>query len=241
MSNIYSPKLWYRDDLARHPELVALDGETIPLKEAGDLPSYYPGSKVLNDKVTKFTPHGFENQDIILSVSKFQGLYAASALCDDVISIDNITKVGNQWLTGINDSDSEDAVTISFKNDPYVVTEYWIIPAFGTSENVLEERPSPKQWKLEGSNDKTHWVILDEHREEPKLWEPAKGRAFKVYDNKSYHHVRLTISKWHPTEEKLYTGLRRFWLFGRPNNSFILPNIPSPSEEFAYVVPRNIT
>lgn len=77
---ICSPKLWYLDDVRKHPELVALDGSVIPLKDAGDLPIYYPGTKLLNDKVSKFTPHGFENNDIILSVSKFWGLYAALQL-----------------------------------------------------------------------------------------------------------------------------------------------------------------
>ena len=235
---IYSPKLWYLDDVRRHPELVALDGSVIPLKDAGDLPIYYPGTKLLNDKVSKFTSHGFENNDIILSVSKFWGLYAASALCDEELSIDNIAKAANQWLTGTNDVHSTDTITITFKHDPQVITEYWIIPAFGTSESILEKRPAPKKWKLLGSNDKENWVTLNEHRERISHWEPASGRSFKVKNDTAYKYIRLTITEWHPSKQILYTGLRRLWIFGRPADSFILPNIQSPSEEFVYVVPR---
>ena len=235
---ICSPKLWYLDDVRKHPELVALDGSVIPLKDAGDLPIYYPGTKLLNDKVSKFTPHGFENDDIILSVSKFWGLYAASALCDEELSIDNIAKAANQWLTGTNDTHSTDTVTITFKHDPQVITEYWIIPAFGTSESILEKRPAPKKWKLLGSNDKENWVTLNEHRERINHWEPASGRSFKVKNDTAYKYIRLTITEWHATSKILYTGLRRLWIFGRPADSFILPNIQSPSEEFVYVVPR---
>ena len=53
--NPHNPRLWYADDLRNYPELIALDGSTIPLDEAGILPKYYPGSTLLNDEVTKFT------------------------------------------------------------------------------------------------------------------------------------------------------------------------------------------
>lgn len=236
--NPHNPRLWYADDLRNHPELIALDGSTIPLDKAGTLPKYYPGSTLLNDEVTKFTPQGFENDAIILSASKWQGLYVASALCDSELSVENITKVANQWLTGTNDIHSTDSITITFKHDPQIVTEYWVIPAFGTTESILEPRPAPKKWQLLGSNDKENWEVVDSHKERINHWQAPSGRSFRVKSNTAYKYLRLTISDWFVTKEKLYTGLRRLWLFGRPADSFVLPNVPSNSDEFVYVVPR---
>lgn len=237
--NIANPQLWYRNDLKNHPELIALDGQTINIHKAHTLAEVYPGTALLNEKVTKLTSKGFINANITLSVDFFQGLYLPAALCGDELSIDNIMKVSDQWLTGSSKLDKEHHVTISFNHTPHLVTEYWVIPAFGTVDQIDAKRPTPKTWTLEGSNDGVNWDIIDQHNEKKNHWQPFKGRSFKVKTNTEYAKIKLSISAWHPgtDDELFYTGLRRFWLFGRPKDSFILPKLDTPSDDFVWVVP----
>lgn len=232
------PQLMYRDALAHRPDLIALEGGTVNLRSVPELAKVYSGSKLLNTPVKKFTNKGFENADYILSTSAAQGMYLPSTLSGSEITLSNVTQTIDQWLTGSKRCSISQTVTITFKRDErYVPTSYWIIPAAGVPENAGILRPTPKIWTLSGLNEKGEWVVLDKHDEKINKWEPWRIRCFNIAKSKqkAVSSVKLEIKLWHPSAEPLYTGLRRFWLFGRPKNQFILPNIPSPSDEFVYV------
>ncbi len=237
--NPANPKLWYRDDLVNHPELVPLEGGTIPYADAKLLTKIYSGATLLTDKITKIRDTVFLNGDLTLRVDTFDGLYAPYYLFEDPISTENIAKVAEQWLTGDTDIDNIHTVTITL-NEPKVISEYWMIAAVGTSEYIDKLHPTPKSWKLLGSNDNKHFSIIDEQQlTDPTCWQSWHICPFRVSDesNTAYTQIILLITEWFPSDEPLSTGLKRLWLFGRPKDLFVLPDIPCPNESFVWVVP----
>ena len=48
--DIGNPRLWYRDDLVNHPELIPLEGQTIDISKIGKINKVYSGSVLLTEK-----------------------------------------------------------------------------------------------------------------------------------------------------------------------------------------------
>lgn len=238
MSN---PRLWYVNDLPNHPELVVLDGSEITDDQAEFLSQVYPGTKILTEPLSNLTSNGFENDAVILSVDSFKGDFLGSRLFEEEITIDNLMKLVDQWLTNSSDITQEHSATITFKGGhSYRPTEYWVCPAAGTASELVKKRPTPKNWVFEGSNDQgASWTELDSHSDEPASnWNPLTMRFFSVNTLDSFSMLRLRITEWNEGDDvSLETGLRRFWVFGRKKNVFALPNIESPHADFAWVVP----
>lgn len=242
-----NPKLWYRDDLVNHPELIALDGSELTDEEAEGLSTVYPGSKLLTETVRNLTANGYENNFVSMKVDVSTGDYFGANLFNDEIDLTNFSKSTDQWLTGSTDLSTEHSVTITFKGGyVYRPTEYWMIPAAGTATQLYATRPTPKDWVLEGSVNGSAWVKIDE-RTNYTDWEPFSVRTFKISSLEEYSYLRLRITAWNAGDdltedfaetESLFTGLRRLWIFGRKPNTFSVPNIPSPSDEFVWVVPK---
>ena len=42
--DVANPRLWYRDDLVNHPELIPLEGQTVDYKTVSNLARVYTGS-----------------------------------------------------------------------------------------------------------------------------------------------------------------------------------------------------
>lgn len=233
-----SPKLWYTDDLVNHPELIALDGSEIPQSDAVILSQYYPGSSCITNPCTSFTINGDSNDQMTVVASSWDNTCMPGRMFGEPLEIDDIAKTTDQWLTGTNTGSS--TVTIIFANNTsYVPTEYWIIPAAGTLDAVVKERPTPNTWALEGSNDGNTWTVLDSRSSITDVWAPLQVSKFEISDNTTaYNQLRLTITTWNSVDDaSLLGGIRRLWIFGHKSGVFLLPKLESPSEEFTWVVP----
>ena len=234
-----NPKLWYRDDLVNHPELIPLEGQEIDLTDSS-LRDIYPGTILLTTPILRLSEGGFCNENCLLNVSSSTALCPPSALFGEELTVDNFSQITDQWWTNDTDLTTKQTITIEFTNTPYLPSEYWMIPAAGDSNHILQVRPTPKSWKLQGSYDGKKWFGLD-HVENYTDWEVLQIRAFKIKTRykKPFAKLRLIITEWNPGEEDdLCTGLRRFWVFGN-TGKYVLPNIPSPDPAFVYVVPKN--
>lgn len=234
-----NPRLWYRDDLVNHPELIPLEGQNVKLPPRCTLHRVYPGVKLLTDKIKKLGAKGFENDDVILTASSAIALYPVSALFNEELTVENCFHITDQWLSSSSKLDSEQTIDMEFTNTDYVPTEYWIIPAAGVSEAPLRRRATPNTWELLGSNDKIEWTSV--HKvENYNEWEPCKIQTFKRKRviNKSFKYLRFVIKKWNPGDDpNLPVGMRRLWIFGRETSTWTAPNIPSPDAAFVWVVP----
>lgn len=234
-----NPRLWYRDDLINHPELIPLEGQNVKLPARCTLPRVYPGVKLLTNPIKKLGDKGFTNDDVILTASSSIALYPVSTLFNDEITIDNCFHITDQWFSSGMTIESEQYIDIEFTNTDYVPTEYWIIPAAGIAEAPLRRRATPNTWELAGSNDRVKWTNL--HKvEDYNDWEPCRIQTFrrKKVTNKTFKYLRLTIHKWNQgDDESAPVGIRRLWIFGREANTWTAPNIPSPDPAFVWVVP----
>ena len=235
--DIANPRLWYRDDLINHPELIPLEGQTVDYKSVANLAHVYTGSTLLSTPLTKLSGDYFVNDEIGLKVNKFEGLYSPTSLFGELISTENISHIADQWLTGDSNTNVVHTIQIRFA-EPKILTEYWMIAAIGTKDIVDEERPSPRHWIIYGSNDDNRWDIICEQSEKAENWGFWNLNSYRIYKNKAYKYVKIVITAWHAVDNKsLSTGLKRLYLFGRPEDKFTLPNIPSPDDAFVWVVP----
>lgn len=230
-----NPRLWYRPDVENHPELIPLDGSDIPKEKAEFLSGIYDGTVLLTDKLTSSDGIHFENNEVILTVNSFFPPYGPYAIANGPVEIHNVADTTDQFLA----KSSEVVMEYSFKyTTPVTPSSYFIMPAAGTSTEIMKTRPAPKSWKFEGfANDE--WVVIDQHEEETgDLWQPFHAREFLLEDLGGYTKFRLTISDWHPgeTDDGLF-GIRRFIIFGNREGTFALPNLDVPNADFVWVVP----
>jgi hypothetical protein len=234
-----NPRLWYRDDLVNHPELMPLEGQTIDISKVGSINKVYPGSVLLTEKITRLHDNVFTNGRINVNVDMYKGLYTPSGLFEEPISISNIAHVSEQWLTGDNDITKQHFISIEL-NDPVLLTEYWMIAAIGTKDRIDAKYPTPKQWIVYGSKDNDKWDIVDKRNELSDNWKSWKINSYKVTCNTDYKYYKFVFTEWHPTEDEdaISTGLKRLYVFGRPINQFILPDIPSPDDSFVWVITK---
>lgn len=237
--DIGNPRLWYRDDLVNHPELIPLEGQTIDISKVGSINKVYPGSVLLTEKITRLHDNVFTNGRINVNVDMYKGLYTPSGLFEEPISITNISHVSEQWLTGDNDITKQHFISIEL-NDPVLLTEYWMIAAIGTKDRIDAKYPTPKQWIVYGSKDNDKWDIVDKRNELSDNWKSWKINSYKVTCNTDYKYYKFVFTEWHPTEDEdaISTGLKRLYVFGRPINQFILPDIPSPDDSFVWVITK---
>ena len=245
---VSNPKLWYTDDLKNHPELIPLDGSELTDEEATELSKIYPGSKILTEKVNNLTKSGYENNFMTATVDTSKGYYFGSNLFNDPLDLTNFQKTTDQWLTGDTELESEHTVTISFKGGhSYRITSYWLMPAAGLANTVYTKRPTPKSWVLEGSVNGSDYVTIHSVNNYND-WTPLTYQVFETTGTESYSYLRLRITAWNAGDAvsedttvttSLYSGLRRFYVFGRKPNTFNLPVLKSPSDEFTWVVPRS--
>lgn len=237
--DIGNPRLWYRDDLVNHPELTPLEGQTIDISKVGSINKVYPGSVLLTEKITRLHDNVFTNGRINVNVDMYKGLYTPSGLFEEPISITNISHVSEQWLTGDNDITKQHFISIEL-NDPVLLTEYWMIAAIGTKDRIDAKYPTPKQWIVYGSKDNDKWDIVDKRNELSDNWKSWKINSYKVTCNTDYKYYKFVFTEWHPTEDEdaISTGLKRLYVFGRPINQFILPDIPSPDDSFVWVITK---
>lgn len=232
-----NPRLWYRDDLVNHPELCALDGSDIPDYAAEKLSEIYPGTKLLTEPLDTLSSDGFSNAFVTLSVPSFKSGYTPAHLFGEELTISNFANVIDQWLLSGTTLEPT-TISVDVRGDyDYRPDSYWIIPAAGTSTELLLKRPTPKSWKFEGSQDGTTWEVIDQQTDYTD-WQPCALRVFPCETLKSYFHFRLVIEEWNQGDkEDLEPGLRRFWIFGRRPGLFTLPDITSPHPDFVWVVP----
>ena len=241
---VANPKLWYVDDLANHPDLCVLDGRELPDDVAEHLSTVYTGAQLATFEITSETTRGFENDYCILTTGSYKDYYPSSNLFNDPIDNSNLHKLQDQWLVDDTDLNTTVTINITFKNNiSYRPMEYQLIPANGYNDNVFVRRPTPRSWTLEGYINNSDWVVLDKHTDvEAEDWNFFVPNAFKVDTTKTCTVLRLTITQWNVGDKlNMEVGLRRFWVFGRKNNVFALPQLVSPDPNFAWVVPyRNL-
>lgn len=236
---VTNPKLWYRDDLVNHPELVPLEGGDTSSDQATELAKYLPGTRLLTNPTPTMSGSGFENNELTLSVDTSAGDYLGGRLFNEELTISNFAQLADQWLTGDTGLTGEHTVTVQFKNGrTYRPASYWIIPAAGVSEKVMLLRPTPKNWVFEGDPGDGKWETIDQQTNVTTGWEACTLRTFEVSTTKAYSGLRLRITEWNAGEEEgLETGLRRLWIFGRKPGVFSLPDIPSPHPDYVWVIP----
>lgn len=231
-----NPRLWYKDDLINHPELVALDGSLIDSSKAEHLKNVYPDGELLTEKTDILTKNGFENKDIILSTKLANGLFPLSSVMNGIITEENFSHVTDQFLC--TSGGDPLVINIKFKHVEKLITEYWLMPASGTATDPFVLRPTPKSWTLTGVVGK-RWYTIDK-RENITDWEALKLKDFRVSNPRVCSYIRLTITEWNESEfDNTRIGLKRFWVFGREKNKFKLPELTSPDENFVWVVPYN--
>lgn len=237
-----NPKLWYRDDLVNHPELIPLEGQLITDDEAVEISKVYPGTKLLTHKIDKIENGIFVNDRLSLHVDMFDSYFLPSALFEAPLSIEDIVKSTDQWLTNSTDLNTEHWVEIVFKDGfTYKPMQYWIMPAAGTATELDKSNPTPKSWVIQGYNQETDtWEVLDTKTDITDGWENRKFRTFDIESvPNTYLKLKLIITEWNAgASADMPTGLRRFYVFGREVNSYYLPNIETPSDDFVYVIPR---
>lgn len=240
-------KLIYRPIVEQSEgKLIPLEGGEFVLPKNSRLPSCIPGSKLLTNKIKKLSAFGFINDELILTTSATNGLYTASHLFGDEITVDNLYHTGDQWLTGSSDLEKEEYIKIEFTKDPigmrddeYLITEYWMIPAYGWSEQPLSLKPTPNSWKLLGSHDGKRWFTINAV-ENYTTWEAMKINTFTIKGSRtSYKYLKLNITKWNPGDANdpiPFKGLKRLWIFGRPKGKWVAPNLESPNPAFVWAV-----
>lgn len=243
MSN---PQLWYIGDLPNHPELIPLDGKILPEGSYGQLDEMYDGETVFTTFPDKYDGK-YYNEDLRLSASNFVPQGYLCNLFGPPLTIDDISKAHDQWLTSSSDVSAEQYFVVELTNGKaYRPGCYVMYPAAGTPLNPLLVRPTPKHWVVEGvaeDSEEDVWELLDEHADVTD-WYVFSAKTYRIEDvQKCYRKFRVTIKEWNPGEEvpgaPLCTGLRRFWFTGRHGGMFSLPNIPSPHPDFVWVVPRD--
>lgn len=234
-----NPRLWYRDDLVNHPELIPLEGQTIDIEAASNIRRIYPGSVLLTEPLSTMRDGIFRNNTMEVKVDRYDGLYLPTGLFDEPLSIENISHVTEQWLTGDNDTNSTHSITIKLA-EPTIMTEYWMMAAVGTKDRIDARHPTPNRWLVFGSIDAENWELVDSNTTFDDSWKCWQFNTYSVKCEKVYVYFKFTFVAWNPTEdnEAASTGLKRLYVFGRPKNKFIVPSIPSPDDAFVWVVPN---
>lgn len=235
---VSEPRLWYKDDLVNHPELVALDGSEISDDRAQDLSKVYPSTRLLTKPVVS---DNNTNAEIVISADTEVETHAARKVFGPSLTGVDIARRTDQWLTGDADVNTAHSITVQFRNDHvYRPTSYTLIPASSDDEGLRLAllRPTPKSWTFEGMTEEGSWEVLDTQTDITDGWAALSPREFTVNTIKAYSQLRIVISAWNEGEDAgLTSGLKRFWIYGRKNNVFNLPAIPSPAEDFVWVVP----
>ena len=230
---ISEPRLWYRNDLDNHPELIPLDGQELTDDQSVYLAEMYPGTKLATEPVS-YVNGKYSNDYCTMTVSSDEGT-SASTLFGDMVTVDNFYRTSDQWLTNNTSLTTEQSITVTYKNDiTYRPSEYWICPA--NPSNYTTMRPVPKKWVFEGSNDGSTYTVLDSHDEANNEWGNFTFRKFTVTTDVKYKYLRLRILSWHAGDGSS-TGLRRFYIYGRKNGIFSMPKVESLNPDFAWVVP----
>ena len=240
-------KLIYRPIVeASEGKLIPLEGGTFVLPKGCRLPSRIAGSKLLTNNIKKLSAFGFINDELTLTTSPSKGLYTASHLFGDAVTIENLAQTGDQWLSSSSDLNTSEYVQIEFRENKsadipgeYLISEYWMIPAYGWSEQPLGTKATPNTWRLRGSHDGKNWATITKV-ENFTDWEPMKIRTFSTGRTRtSYRYLKLEITKWNPGDPDdpiPLKGLKRLWIFGRPKNTWIAPNLDSPDPAFVWAV-----
>lgn len=230
-----NPRLWLRDDLINHPELVPLDGKEIPADAAVKLSEVYHGTVLITDPLTELNGSSYTNGKVSLQASSFKSLYTPKCLFNEPIDLSNFAQIADQWLCDKSDNIS---LTIHLEGDyDYRPVTYWMIPAAGTSSSLLAKRPTPNSWKVYGSQDGSTWEEIGEETDITD-WRPCQIKEFSIDTTKSFFYFKFEFTSWNPGEsEDLEPGLRRLYIFGRRTDMFSLPDVPSPHPDFVWVIP----
>lgn len=237
-----NPRLWYTEDLVNHPELIALDGSEITDSRAEYLSTVYSGAQLATNKVTNLDNTSVQNSEMIVTNNMGNPVsLGLDTLFNDAITPGNMHYAFDKYITDTTDLNSEVIIKIQFKNDvTYRPTEYWLIPGNATNDDMFIKYPTPRDWSFEGSNNNETWTTVDQHSNvDADFWEILTIKTFTCDTSKLYSYFRLHITKWNPADNNtlLKCALRRFWVFGRKNGIFALPNIESPHPAFSWVVP----
>ena len=248
MNNIWfvgNPRLWWKDDLKNHPELVALDGSYIDGKLAKNLRKVYPYGELITSKTDKFTAKGFENKDIIITSKTSSALFPLSNVLNGEITENNFDHVADQFLSAEIGLDSVVCIDVTFKHIKHMITEYWMMPASGIATDPFVLRTTPNSWELrgwmEGKDDFTpgRWYTMD-RRTNVTDWTALQLQDFIVKNPRYCDRVVLRIYKWYDCAiDDKKNGLKRFWIFGSEKHKFKLPELKSPDDNFVWVVPYN--
>lgn len=233
--HVGNPRLWLRDDLINHPELIPLDGREIPADAASKLSEVYHGTVLITDPLETLQGSAYTNGHVSLTASSFKGIYTPKCLFNEPVDLSNFANIADQWLTDPNNNIS---LTVHLEGDyDYRPVTYWMIPAAGTSSAILTKRPTPNSWKVYGSNDGTIWEQIAEETNITN-WRPCQIQEFSIDTVKSFFYFKIEFTAWNPGDsEDLEPGLRRLYIFGRRTDMFSLPDVPSPHPDFTWVIP----
>ena len=111
---VSEPRLWYKDDLVNHPELVALDGSEISDDRAQDLSKVYPSTRLLTKPVVS---DNNTNAEIVISADTEVETHAARKVFGPSLTGVDIARRTDQWLTGDADVNTAHSITVQFRND----------------------------------------------------------------------------------------------------------------------------
>lgn len=237
------PRLWSKKDLINHPELIPCDGRFIDPEVAVFLEDIYSGTTI----GTIVTENNNTGSNYLVSAyvtgneSPDAYSYKVFQNTENLIVLDPTDQL---ILTNpITSSTQEVVFTWEFTHDVMKPTEYSIISSIGNTPSSIVI--GPKSWILEGcQEDSTEWEVLHS-ASTSSVWTSSMQRDFSLdgdVTNTYYQKFRLRVLEWFNSVDNtipfpVNVGLRRLYITGKFFNKFKMPNIPSPSSEFVYVVP----
>ncbi len=238
------PRLWNKNDLVNHPELIPCDGRMVDTEIAVFLEDVYSGTTIGTIATENSNLGSNYSTDAYLVGDEIgdPDSYKVFKDTDGLLTLDHT----DQLLLDnpINSATQEVIFFWSFSDDVMKPTEYSIVSNLGLSSDSVVI--GPKSWVLEGyQEDGTEWEELHSSSTDA-VWTSSMRRGITLegdITNTYYRQFRLRVTEWFidPFNNSIlfpaHVGLRRFYITGKLFNKFKMPNIPSPSSEFVYVVP----
>ncbi len=232
------PRLWYRNDLEHHPELIPLDGQELSEELAFYLSEIYTSIVPIHPLADTLDTETYQ-----VSMSSANPLCLGYKAFGPNITMDNLLNTTDQWTTGTTGANTPEWLALDLKGDvAFTLHTYALVARGGSPTAPFASSPSPKSWVVEAALDEGDWEVVDSQTTDT-AWAPNEVRYFYLDTiSNPANKFRITINEWWVPEgvgviEEL--GIRRWYLGGKKIGSFIMPKVVSPHPDFSYVVPIN--
>lgn len=229
-----TPRLWLISDLINHPELIPLNGQQITDEvQAASLCDIYSGRFQISPTITT----GASALADVSASSTLDGLHQAWKVCGEPLTNANFFQTTDQWLAAADDPVA--SLKISFLGEyRYKLYSYMLCPRIGTDDAPFKKGPTPRSWEIRAYTDATTYTVVHTVTDADP-WTIGGAREYTLdLPTGEIVGVEFHPTAWYPgADESMTPGLKRFRLEGIQSNYFHMPSVPSPHEDFVYVVP----